>query len=262
VKGASYEYTPLADKGRISFGSSVIEIVHSPLHTPGSTSFLMDGILLFTGDTIMKESIGRSDLGVMSEQCARDLYNTLFKRYAKLGNDIIVLPSHSAGKQIENALLDELTGKAKDSPRKRMNFNLHDALSDPLQRLCNAIEPETYIRPHRHADPDTCEFFVMLKGSAVFLFFNEIGLVIDRSLLSAGGPVLAAEIPPKTWHSMAALESGTVFFEVKEGPYVRPSGLHVAEWAPDEGEPQAANVVSRNKAARVGERLIPIEKIS
>jgi hypothetical protein len=122
VKGASYEYTPLADKGRISFGSSVIEIVHSPLHTPGSTSFLMDGILLFTGDTIMKE--------------------------------------------------------------------------------------------------------------------------------------------PKTWHSMAALESGTVFFEVKEGPYVRPSGLHVAEWAPDEGEPQAANVVSRNKAARVGERLIPIEKIS
>jgi cupin fold WbuC family metalloprotein len=121
-------------------------------------------------------------------------------------------------KQIDSVLLDELTGKAKDSPRKRMNFNLHDTLSDPLQRLCNAIEPETYIRPHRHADPDTGEFFVMLRGSAVLLFFDDIGLVIERSLLSAGGPVLAAEIPPKTWHSIAALESGTVFFEVKEGP--------------------------------------------
>jgi len=160
-------------------------------------------------------------------------------------------------KQIESSLLDELTGKAKDSPRKRMNFNLHDALSDPLQRLCNAIEPETYIRPHRHADPDTCEVFIMLRGSAVLLFFDDIGRVIERTVLSAGGPVLAAEIPPKTWHSIAALENGTVFFEVKEGPYVRPGGLNVAEWAPDEGEPQAADFVYRYKTAQIGESLIP-----
>jgi cupin fold WbuC family metalloprotein len=83
-------------------------------------------------------------------------------------------------KQIDGKLLDELTGKAKDSPRKRINFNLHDALSDPLQRLCNAIEPETYIRPHRHADPDTCEVFIMLRGSAVLLFFDDSARVIDR----------------------------------------------------------------------------------
>ena len=160
-------------------------------------------------------------------------------------------------KQIESSLLDELTGKAKDSPRKRMNFNLHDALSDPLQRLCNAIEPETYIRPHRHADPETCEVFIMLRGSAVLLFFDESGRVIDRSALSAKGPVIAAEIPSKTWHAMASLESGTVFFEVKQGPYVRPSGLNVAEWAPDEGEPAATDFVCRYKTAKVGERLIP-----
>ncbi len=160
-------------------------------------------------------------------------------------------------KQIDGKLLDELTEKAKNSTRKRMNFNLHDALSEPLQRLCNAIEPETYIRPHRHADPDTCEVFIMLRGSAVLLFFDDSAGVIDRSVISAKGPVLAAEIPPKTWHSMAALESDTVFFEVKEGPYVRPCGINVAAWAPDEGEPQAADFVCRLKTAQIGERLIP-----
>jgi rhodanese-related sulfurtransferase len=68
VQGASFAFAPLVDKNLISFGSSVIEIVHSPGHTPGSTSFLLDNMLLFTGDIIMKESIGRPDLGGMSEQ--------------------------------------------------------------------------------------------------------------------------------------------------------------------------------------------------
>jgi len=55
-------------------------------------------------------------------------------------------------KQIDNKLLDDLTAKAVTSPRKRAHHNLHDALEDPVQRLCVSIEPGTYIRPHRHAD--------------------------------------------------------------------------------------------------------------
>ncbi len=161
-------------------------------------------------------------------------------------------------KQIDIALLDELTGKARNSPRKRINFNLHEKLDDPLQRLCNAIEPGTYIRPHRHFEPPTSEVFLMLRGSAILLLFDNNGRVTEREILSSKGPVIAVEIPPETWHSMAALEMGTVFFEVKKGPYVKPDGSNVAQWAPAEAEKGAADVVSRYQSVRVGELLIPV----
>ncbi len=156
-------------------------------------------------------------------------------------------------KQIDNKLLDELTEKAKVSPRGRMNFNLHSELDDPVQRLCNAFEPGSYIRPHRHADPETSEVFLMLRGSAVLLFFDDSGKVSERAVLSARGPAIAAEIPPNAWHAMASLENGTVFFEIKQGPYVPPKGRNVAEWAPEEGEPSAARVVEWYKIAQTGD---------
>ncbi len=156
-------------------------------------------------------------------------------------------------KQIDNALLDSLTQKAKDAPRKRAHHNLHQDLDDPIQRLLVAIEPGTYIRPHRHASPDTFEIFLLLRGSAVFLLFDETGKVIERSLLKAGGPVMAVEIPAKTWHAMASLESGTIFFEIKQGPYVQPKEHHVASWSPAEGEPSAPKFESWYKTAKVGD---------
>jgi glyoxylase-like metal-dependent hydrolase (beta-lactamase superfamily II)/rhodanese-related sulfurtransferase len=97
VQGAAYPFTPLADGGRILFGTSTVDVVHSPGHTPGSTSFLVDGKLLFTGDIIMKESIGRPDLGGMADPWAADLYTTLFERYGRLNDDTMVLPSHATG---------------------------------------------------------------------------------------------------------------------------------------------------------------------
>ena len=68
-------------------------------------------------------------------------------------------------KLLDNALLDTLIGKAKDAPRKRAHFNLHPELNDPVQRLCIAMEPGTYVRPHRHSDPETWEVLVILRGS-------------------------------------------------------------------------------------------------
>ncbi len=156
-------------------------------------------------------------------------------------------------KQIDHTLLDSLTQKAKDSPRKRAHHNLHPELSDPVQRLCVAIEPGTYIRPHRHASPDTFEVFLLLRGSAVFLAFDDAGTVIERSVLKAGGPVYAVEIPQKTWHAMASLESGTIFFEIKQGPYAQPVEHHVASWSPAEGEPGASQFEAWYKTAKIGD---------
>lgn len=156
-------------------------------------------------------------------------------------------------KQIDDTLLDSLTRKAKDSPRKRAHHNLHQDPADPIQRLCVAIEPGTYIRPHRHASPDTFEVFMLLRGSAVFLVFDDDGMVRERSVLRAGGPVMAVEIPGKTWHAMASLEDGSIFFEIKQGPYVQPVQHNVASWSPAEGEPGATEFEAWYKTAMIGD---------
>ncbi|HEX9861132.1 MAG TPA: MBL fold metallo-hydrolase [Nitrospirota bacterium] len=94
--GASVKYTPVSDGMVLTAGTSSIKAVHTPGHTPGSTSFLLDGRYIFTGDIIMKKSIGRPDLGGRAEEWAVQLYDTLFGRLATLPDDTVVLPAHSA----------------------------------------------------------------------------------------------------------------------------------------------------------------------
>lgn len=156
-------------------------------------------------------------------------------------------------KRIDTSLLDGLTSTAATSARKRAHHNLHPVLEDPVQRLCVAIEPGTYIRPHRHADPLTWEVFIMLRGSALFLAFDESGRVIERIVLAAAGPVRAIEISAGSWHTVASLEQGSVFFEVKQGPYRAPLAENSASWAPAEGETRCAQFESWYRAAQVGD---------
>ncbi len=160
-------------------------------------------------------------------------------------------------KVINQKALDEASQSALRSPRKRSNWNLHERLDDPVQRLFNAIEPGTYIRPHRHADPATWEVFLLVRGSAVLLIFEDSGRVVERFLLSAGGPQVGVEIPPRAWHTMASLEPGTVFFEVKQGPYVPPRPENLASWAPAEGDPRTAEFESWFTAAAQGDLAPP-----
>jgi cupin fold WbuC family metalloprotein len=163
-------------------------------------------------------------------------------------------------KQIDTTILDTLTEKAKNAPRKRMNYNLHPAPDDPVQRLCNAIEPETYIRPHRHTDPETSEVYIMLRGSAILLFFDDAGRVLEQQVLSSKGPVYAAEIPAKAWHAVASLESGTIFFECKQGPYKPLAATNQASWAPAEGDAGTPAFVAWYKKTRAGEACPKIPK--
>lgn len=156
-------------------------------------------------------------------------------------------------KQIDTPLLDDLTAVAAASPRKRAHHNIHPKLDDPVQRLCVAIEPGTYIKPHRHADPLTWEIFIMLRGSAVFLAFDERGRVLERIVLAAAGPVRAIEIPEGSWHTIVSLERGSVFFEVKQGPYRAPMAGNSAAWAPAEGASESAQFESWYRTAQVGD---------
>jgi glyoxylase-like metal-dependent hydrolase (beta-lactamase superfamily II) len=96
VEGASYDFLPMRDGELIRFGECQIEIVHTPGHTPGSTSLLLNGRFLFTGDTVMKTGIGRPDLGNKAGEWSRLLHDTLFYRLAAFADELVVLPTHAA----------------------------------------------------------------------------------------------------------------------------------------------------------------------
>jgi len=140
--------------------------------------------------------------------------------------------------RVDLARLERLSEVARAHPRLRMNENLH-ALADPIHRLLNATEPGTYVQPHRHLDPPKLETLAVIRGKGAVLIFDERGALQERLLLAPVGPDLLVELPPGTWHSLVALEPGTVWFEVKAGPYVPPPPADIASWAPPPGSPEA-----------------------
>lgn len=119
--------------------------------------------------------------------------------------------------KITQALLDELTAKAKASPRLRMNYDLRNSAEDGSQRMLNAIEPGSPLPIHRHRH--SSETVVCLRGRLQEFFYNETGEKTEVIELSPDGPVVALNIPIGQWHTVRVLESGTVILECKDGPY-------------------------------------------
>jgi len=101
-------------------------------------------------------------------------------------------------KHITKHILNVLSAEAAASPRKRKNLNLHDRMDDTVQRLFNAIEPGTYIRPHRHGYPSTWEVVYFVRGSAVFLVFDETEKILEHLELASRKPVYGIEMLPDT----------------------------------------------------------------
>ncbi len=139
-------------------------------------------------------------------------------------------------KIVSPRLLDELSKKAANSPRKRLNHNFHDDLADPINRMLNALEPGTYLQPHKHENPDKREVFIVLRGSLVVIFFDDSGKPTEFILLDPIKGNHVVEIPVGAWHTLIALETGSVVYEVKDGPYLPMNDKNFASWAPKEGD--------------------------
>ena len=123
---------------------------------------------------------------------------------------------------ITQALLDNLTEQAKVSPRLRMNYDLRNSDEDSSQRMLNAIEPGSLLPIHRHQK--TSETVVCLRGRLVEEYYDELERRCTEAIeLSPNGPVVALNIPAGQWHTVKALECGTVILEVKDGKY-EPTG--------------------------------------
>lgn len=155
-------------------------------------------------------------------------------------------------KQITPAMLDELSSQARQSARHRANFNLHPELSDPIQRLAIAMEPATYVRPHRH--PHTWELLYPLRGRFLVLHFDEAGRVCQRTVLGEDCQVL--ENPAGCWHAVLSLDSGGVIFEVKHGPYRAIAEADYAPWSTSDGDQAAVDkTLAWYASAQVGTTL-------
>ena len=101
-------------------------------------------------------------------------------------------------------------------------------IKDQSQRMLNAIEPGSPIPIHRHRK--TSETVVCLRGRLVWEYYDELGRTCtERIELSPNGPIVALNVPQGQWHTVRALESGSVIMDVKDGPYEPQSPADILE---------------------------------
>ena len=118
---------------------------------------------------------------------------------------------------VDKNVLDELTAQAKASPRLRMNMDLRNGPEDLSQRMLNAMEPGTVLPIHRHHA--SSETVVILRGRIRWVFYDDNGNETERVVLDANGDLRMLNVEKDRWHSLECLESGSVLYESKDGPY-------------------------------------------
>lgn len=140
--------------------------------------------------------------------------------------------------RIDQELLAPLSQQARQNPRRRLNHNFHQP-EEVINRMLNAIEPDSYICPHRHLNPPLAEIFLVLRGWGAVLLFDEQGRVEEVQRLDPRTQSWGVEIPAGCYHTIVSGSVGSVFYEVKQGPYDPKRAKDFAPWAPEEGSSQA-----------------------
>lgn len=154
-------------------------------------------------------------------------------------SDIGIIARMNKPQIINRELFDRVSSEAQAAPRRRKNFNFHAAEAEASHRLLNAMEPDSYIPPHCHQDASKDESIIALAGQFGVVFFDHEGNVTGTATLVPGGEAVGVNIPHGVFHSLVALEPGSIFFEAKAGPYKALEPAEKASWAPAEGDPGA-----------------------
>jgi hydroxyacylglutathione hydrolase len=104
-----FPFAPLDDGMEVSLGNVIIRALHTPGHTPESTSFLVsdhtrskEPWLVLTGDTLFVGDIGRPDFG--GPNAARDLFTSLHEKLLALPDHVEVYPAHISGSPCGRAM--------------------------------------------------------------------------------------------------------------------------------------------------------------
>jgi len=117
-QGAAFDHTPVNDGDEFSFsnGGPIVKAIHTPGHTPGSTSYLIDDKYIVAGDTIFIFSMGRPDLGGMAQAWSKMLFQTMTEKILTLDDSLLVLPGHYMDWKEANQelIFAETLGKIKE----------------------------------------------------------------------------------------------------------------------------------------------------
>lgn len=148
-------------------------------------------------------------------------------------------------KKIEKQLLDEMNAKSGIASRKRAHYTFHKSDDDTLQRMLNAMQPGTYLQPHKHENPDKREVFLVLTGKILVVEFDKNGNITDHIILDANSHQFAAEISERTFHTVICLTPDSIAYEIKDGPYDPIDDKNFASWAPKEGDPDCDEYINK-----------------
>lgn len=118
---------------------------------------------------------------------------------------------------IDKNILDELSEQAKANPRLRQAMDLRNTPEDGSQRMLNALELGTIMPIHRHHG--STETVVVLRGRIKWVFYDNEGKETESVILDANGEQRMLNVERDRWHSLVCLESGSVLYESKDGPY-------------------------------------------
>lgn len=157
-------------------------------------------------------------------------------RALKAPNDDIVVVSRE--------LAEQALEVSRESERKRVILPFHKEATDPLHRMLNAVQPGTYVRPHRHASTPRAEVFLVLRGEIDVVVFHDDGRLRFTRRLKAGGDEFGIDIAPGLFHTFLVRQWDTLLYEVKSGPYVEASAKDFAPWAPEEGSPEVESYLN------------------
>ena len=156
--------------------------------------------------------------------------------------------SHDEPKVVSQQLLMEFAQSAEKSPRRRRHRNLHET-NDTIQRIVRAMQPDTYMQPHRHLGEAPFRLFVLLRGKIGAIFFNENGMTDGAALLDRDSGNLVIEIPGDRYFSLVSLEPNSALLEIREGPIQRDTRDRLA------GFPDELDYLTQGHQSELGKRV-------
>ncbi len=133
----------------------------------------------------------------------------------------------------------DLLALSKESPRKRIIQRLHASNDAGVHKMFNAMQPGTYVTPHRHLHPKKTETIIVISGSMLFVEFTDEGRIKEHTLLQPGTECFGVDVAPHVYHTFIVLKSDTLIFEVKDGPYEHDTDKDIPSWAPAENSEEA-----------------------
>lgn len=142
-----FEFAPVTDGQRLEAGNVVVDVLHTPGHTPDSICLLVRDLrrgdepwFVITGDTLFVGAVGRPDLAGREREMAGQLHDTLHGKLLNLPAGVEIYPGHQAG----SACGAGLSGKPASTLgfEKRFNPMLAMSREDFVDALTAEIPPQ------------------------------------------------------------------------------------------------------------------------